>query len=105
MEITPRDVKLRLEAGEPLRLIDVREPAEYAIARIEGADLIPMNSVPQALPDLDAEEAPIVVYCHHGVRSLNVVAWLRQQGIENAFSMAGGIDRWSCEVDARVPRY
>lgn len=105
MEITTRDVKRRLDAGERLRLIDVREPQEHQIARIEGAELIPMGSIPQALPSLDGDDAELVVYCHHGVRSLHVVSWLRQQGVENCVSMAGGIDLWSLEIDPSVPRY
>lgn len=105
MEIAPKDVRRRLDEGERIRLIDVREPAEYQVARIDGAELIPMRTVPQALPSLDADDTPLIVYCHHGIRSLNVVSWLRQQGIENALSMAGGIDRWSLEVDPSVPRY
>ena len=54
---------------------------------------------------LEEEENPIVVLCHHGMRSLQVVGWLREQGVENCTSMAGGIDRWSLEIDPKVPRY
>lgn len=66
-----------------------------------------MNTVPAELQELEAkaDEAAIVVYCHHGMRSLNVVNWLRGQGIGECSSMAGGIDRWSIEVDPSVPRY
>jgi rhodanese-related sulfurtransferase len=105
LEIPPQEVKQRLDAGEKLRLIDVREPQEFAIARIEGGDLIPMRTIPGALPQLSAGDLPLIVYCHHGVRSLNVVHWLREQGIENCQSMAGGIDAWSVSVDPNVPRY
>jgi rhodanese-related sulfurtransferase len=107
MEITPQEVRLRLEAGEKLHLIDVREPHEYAQARIEGSELIPMRTIPAALQQLEAraDEAPLVVYCHHGVRSLNVVSWLREQGIAACQSMSGGIDAWSLVVDPAVPRY
>jgi rhodanese-related sulfurtransferase len=105
MEITPADVKQRLDAGEKLRLIDVREVFEHRQARIEGSELIPMRTVPQSLDSLEAEEAPLIVFCHHGMRSLQVVSWLRQQGIESCSSMAGGIDRWSLEIDPNVPRY
>ena len=106
-EVSPQDVRSRLEAGEPLHLLDVRETNEHAITRIEGAELIPMNTVPQRLQYLDgiAEETPIIVFCHHGVRSLNVVNWLRGQGVENCQSMSGGIDLWSLAVDPSVPRY
>jgi len=105
MEITPQEVKRRLDAGEKLRLIDVREPVEFQQARIDGAELIPMRSVPQNLASLEGEEKPIVVFCHHGMRSLQVVGWLRQQGVENWTSMSGGIDQWSLAIDPKVPRY
>ena len=105
LELTPQDVRRRLDAGEKLRLIDVREPFEFQQAHIEGAELIPLRSIPQALCRLEEEENPIVVFCHHGMRSLQAVGWLREQGVENCASMAGGIDRWSLEIDAKVPRY
>jgi rhodanese-related sulfurtransferase len=107
LEVDPQDVKQRLDSGEKLHLIDVREPHEFALAKIEGATLIPMRSVPGELQDLDARagEGILIVYCHHGVRSLNVVCWLREQGIEACQSMAGGIEAWSLRVDRSVPRY
>lgn len=106
LEITPAEAKAKVEAGEAV-LIDVREAAEYQIARIEGAELIPMNTVPQRLQYLDglADEKLLVVHCHHGMRSLNVVEWLRRQGVANCQSMAGGIEQWSAQVDPRIPRY
>jgi rhodanese-related sulfurtransferase len=104
-EITPEEVKSKLDAGEPFTLLDVREPWEFETARIDGAKLIPMGDVPsRAHQELDPEE-PVVVLCHHGVRSMNVTAWLRQQGFEKAQSMRGGIDAWSRRVDATVPLY
>jgi len=107
LEITPQDVQRRLHTGEKLALIDVREPHEFQLARIAGAELIPMRAVPAELSRLDerAEDAPLIVFCHHGVRSLNVVHWLREQGLGACQSMAGGIDRWSLEIDPGVPRY
>jgi rhodanese-related sulfurtransferase len=106
-EISPQDVKHRLDSGEKLFLIDVREPSEFALARIEKAELIPMRTVPAELSRLEAlaDEQTLVVFCHHGVRSLNVVNWLRQQGLGGCQSMGGGIDRWSIEIDPSVPRY
>jgi rhodanese-related sulfurtransferase len=92
-------------AGEPVRLIDVREPFELQLGRLEDAEAIPMRSIPLHLAALEDEERPIVVMCHHGVRSLQVVCWLREQGVEDCRSLAGGIDRWSLEMDAGVPRY
>jgi rhodanese-related sulfurtransferase len=105
LEISPGEVKSRLENGETLRLIDVREPEEHAICRIEGARLIPMRLIPQHLSELDDDGPMLIVYCHHGIRSLNVVHWLRRQGLGNSRSLAGGIDLWSIEVDPAVPRY
>src|SRR5258707_10131423 len=95
IQITPGEVKQRLDAGEKVRLLDVREMFEYRQAHIEGSELIPMRSVRQALPSFEAQDAPLIVFCHHGMRSLQVVNWLREQGIERCSSMEGGIDRWS----------
>jgi rhodanese-related sulfurtransferase len=105
MEIDPCEVKRRLDSGEKIRLVDVREPFEHQQANIDGAELIPMRSIPQSLELLRGSAGPLVVFCHHGVRSLQVVDWLRRQGIETCVSMAGGIDRWSREADSTVPRY
>lgn len=106
-ETTPLELKRRLAAGEKLHLIDVREPSEFQITRIDGAELIPMRTVPVELQKLEnlAEDGPLVVFCHHGVRSLQVVHWLREQGVTECQSLAGGIDRWSIEVDPAAPRY
>lgn len=106
-ETTAKEVKQRLDSGEPLFLIDVRQPEEYAICRIDGSELVPMNTVPAALPSLEAkaDEGTLIVFCHHGMRSANVVNWLRGQGIAGAQSMAGGIDSWSTDVDPSIPRY
>ncbi len=107
LEITPGELHQRLNAGEKVALIDVREPNEFQLCRIAGAELIPMRSVPAELSRLDAraDESPLIVFCHHGVRSLNVVHWLREQGVAACQSLAGGIDRWSREIDPSVPRY
>jgi rhodanese-related sulfurtransferase len=104
LEISPRELKERLGRGENILLVDVREPHEYAICQIEGAKLIPMGSIPANLQKLDTDK-DVVCYCHHGMRSLEVANWLRAQGIKSAKSMAGGIDRWSIEIDPTVPRY
>ena len=86
-------------------MVDVRETHEFRQAHIEGTELIPMRTVAQALPSLEGEESPLIVFCHHGMRSLQAVQWLRQQGLENCASMQGGIDRWSLEIDPAIPRY
>ena len=104
-EIAPQDVKQISGRGESFTLVDVREPWEFDVARIEGARLMPTGDVTsRAHQALDPQEH-IVVYCQHGVRSLNVTSWLRQQGIEKAQSMRGGIDAWSQQVDGKVPTY
>jgi rhodanese-related sulfurtransferase len=104
-EITAEEVKAKLDAGESFTLIDVREPWEFETARIDGARLMPMGDVPsRAHQELDPEDH-IVVLCHRGVRSMNVTAWLRQQGFEKVQSMRGGIDAWSRSVDQNVPVY
>jgi rhodanese-related sulfurtransferase len=105
IEITPTEVSALQKQGVALRLIDVREPAEHAICHIDGAELIPMQTVPQHLAGLERDDSRIVVFCHHGMRSLSVVHWLRKQGIENCQSMAGGIDLWSIQIAPAVPRY
>jgi adenylyltransferase/sulfurtransferase len=104
LEITPAELKARLNSGEKLVLVDVREPWEQEICRIEGARFVPLGALAaslNALPDLDE----VICYCHHGMRSLDAAAWLRFQGFEKAKSLAGGIERWSLEVDPNVPRY
>jgi rhodanese-related sulfurtransferase len=107
LEVTPQEAKLRLSGDPQVLLVDVREDEEFAAARIEGAHLIPMQSVPTQLRLLQrlAEDHDLLVICHHGVRSLNVVEWLRANGLKNCFSLAGGIDRWSREIDPSIPRY
>jgi rhodanese-related sulfurtransferase len=104
LEIEPQALAEMMKANpqKPF-LIDCREPWEYEIARIEGATLIPMRQVPENLERIP-KETPVVVYCHHGTRSLNVVGWLRQRAIE-AQSLRGGIDCWCLEVDPAIPRY
>ncbi len=104
-EITAEEVKGKLDAGETFILLDVREPWEFETAKIAGAKLMPMGEVPsRAHQELDPEDH-IVAMCHHGVRSMNVTVWLRQQGFENVQSMRGGIDAWSRNVDQKVPLY
>ena len=104
LEITPAEAKRLLAKGEGVLLVDVREPWEYELCRIEGAKLIPMGSIPANLQALDTDDE-VICYCHHGMRSMDVAVWLRGQGVERARSLAGGIDRWSAEIDPSVPRY
>jgi rhodanese-related sulfurtransferase len=97
---------LQLRSTEqPLVLLDVREPWEFETARIAGSLLMPMGDVPgRAHQELDPD-ARIVTVCHHGMRSLNVAVWLRNQGFAQAQSLRGGIDQWSAVIDSKVPRY
>jgi rhodanese-related sulfurtransferase len=106
-EISPAEVKAALAAGQALVLVDVRTDEELAIASLAGAEHIPMDEVPAKLQRIEAasDQARVIVMCHHGVRSMNVTAWLRQQGVANCQSMSGGIDMWSLTVDHSIPRY
>ncbi len=104
LEITPAEVKARLDRGEQVMLVDVREPWEFQICRIAGAQLVPLGALAASLNNLP-EGDEVICYCHHGMRSLDAAAWLRFQGFERAKSLAGGIERWSLEVDSNVPRY
>jgi rhodanese-related sulfurtransferase len=105
LEITVEQLKEQLASPTPPLLLDVREQWEFNTASIEGSKLIPMGEIPgRAHQELD-EEQRILVLCHHGARSLSVAAWLRQQGFDQAQSVAGGIDAWSRSIDPTVPRY
>lgn len=104
-EITAEEVKEKLDAREEFTLLDVRESWEFDTAQIPGAKLMPMGEVPSRAHQELGPEDHIVVVCHHGVRSMNVTVWLRQQGFEKAQSMRGGIDAWSRRVDGKVPVY
>ena len=106
MEITARALAAQLAADRAsVVLVDVREPWEVATAQIAGSKTIPMGDIPaRAFQELDPE-THIVTVCHGGVRSLNVAAWMRNQGFDKVQSLAGGIDGWSREVDPTVPRY
>jgi rhodanese-related sulfurtransferase len=104
LEISTREAAELLKNGKGVLLVDVREGWEYEICRIEGAKLIPMGTIPANLQTLDTGDE-VICYCHRGMRSLDVVVWLRGQGVETARSLAGGIDRWSEEIDPKVARY
>ncbi len=104
IEILPRDVKARMDRGEQFLFVDVREPWEHQTAHIEGAKLIPLGQIRANFGELDAAE-DVVLFCHHGMRSLDAAAWLRSQGVEGARSMTGGIERWAAEIDPKVPHY
>ena len=103
-EIQPEEVKRLRDGQAEFTFLDCREPWEYEAAHIEGTKHIPMQDIPARIQELDPEDH-IIVICHHGVRSMNVTAWLRQQGFDKVQSVGGGIDRWSRVVDSKVPTY
>ena len=107
LEISVQETqRLLAQTESDLRLIDVRDPDEYALCRLPDAELISLQVLPSEagarLPDKSAE---IVLYCHHGMRSARAAEFLRQLGYTKARSMAGGIEKWSTEIDPAVPRY
>lgn len=105
-QIHPTDVKAKLDAGEPVVLVDCREPEEYALCHIAGSTLIPLGDLQRRADEIEAPDGGlVVVYCHHGVRSISGAMMLKLAGHANVASMAGGIEAWSVLVDPRVPRY
>ena len=103
-DLAPAAVADRLRGTEPPLLLDVREPWEHEIARVEGARLVPLATLPGALDTLDRSRE-IVVLCHHGVRSLMAAEFLQRHGFARVANLRGGIDAWSDDVDPTVPRY
>lgn len=106
MQILPADLAKLLVNDDPPRLLDVREPEEHAFAALPGSLHIPLDQLESRVDELAAWQAEdFVVYCHHGMRSARAVSFLRSIGFTGAANLAGGIDRWSIEVDPSVPRY
>ncbi len=105
LELVPQELNTLLAETESLSLLDVREPWETTAVGFPGALAMPMGDVPaRAHQELDPD-GRIIVICHHGVRSLSVANWLRNQGFDHAQSLRGGIDAWSREIDPAVARY
>jgi len=102
--ITPQELKGRLDKGDKIFLLDVREDWEYSLAKLEGSVLVPLGALPQSLEKID-RDIEIVAYCHHGMRSADATGFLVQQGFPNVKNLVGGIDAWSVQIDASVPRY
>ncbi len=104
-EMTPQQVYdyLQKNTNKPL-LLDVREPWEYQICRIEGSELIPMQKIPSHLNKLDPKQETIVI-CHHGVRSRMVVQFLEQAQFENVINLSGGVNAWAQSVELDMPSY
>jgi adenylyltransferase/sulfurtransferase len=102
--ISVQELKQKLDRGEQVTLIDVREPWEYNIAKIEGAQLIPLGTLGTAYKSLDPN-AEIVIHCHMGMRSMDATQFLLQQGYKNVKNLTGGINAWSMQIDPSVPKY
>ncbi|MGH7932455.1 MAG: rhodanese-like domain-containing protein [Candidatus Binataceae bacterium] len=103
-EIAPTELKRRLDHGDQLVIVDVREPGEIAFAAFPRALQIPMGDIPSRLTELDPD-AETVVLCHHGIRSAQVAMYLAHTGFEHILNLTGGIDAWSLEADSTTPRY
>lgn len=102
--ITVKELKKRLDKGDEIFLLDVREPHEHALAKIEGSSLIPLGHLPSSINKLDPN-SEIVAYCHKGMRSADAAGFLLQQGFSKVKNLIGGIEAWSIEIDPGVPRY
>jgi rhodanese-related sulfurtransferase len=103
-EITPEELKVLLESHSDVVVLDVREPWEIETASMGHTKHIPMNDIPARLSELEKDKHTVVV-CHHGVRSMRVTLWLRQQGYDKTQSLAGGIDAWARQIEAKVGLY
>jgi len=103
--ITVEELKARHDAGDNLRIIDVREASENRVARIEGAELKPLGQIGQWAQELKDKGEEIVLHCHHGMRSDRACQYLAGQGFTNVKNLIGGIDEWSVKIDPSVPRY
>jgi rhodanese-related sulfurtransferase len=105
-EIRPAELARRLKAGEPVYLIDVREPWEHRLVALPNSTLVPLGQLRVLGAGIDPPEGALVVaYCHHGIRSLSAAALLEHTGIGPVYSLAGGIDAWSRDIDPALPRY
>jgi rhodanese-related sulfurtransferase len=103
-EIEPKELKRRLDRGDNIVVLDVREPAEVEIAPFPRAMHLPMGDIPSRVAELDPD-AEWVVICHHGIRSAQVAMYLARGGFGRVSNLSGGIEAWSLEVDPSVPRY
>jgi rhodanese-related sulfurtransferase len=105
-QIHPRDLARQIANGHAVHLLDVRQPWEHETAALSGSTLIPLGELAVRVEELGfPKDAPVVVYCHHGIRSLTGASILQRASYTNVASLAGGIDAWSREVDPEVPVY
>ena len=103
-EITVEELAQRMKNGDAPTIIDVREPFEYQVAHIEGAELKPLNDLMQWAPKLDKDQE-YVMQCHTGARSAYATMLLLQMGFKKVYNLVGGIDEWSTRIDPNVPQY
>lgn len=104
IQISVQEVSAALKNGNGMKLIDVREPFERELAKIEASQLLTRDLAAEIMNEWQ-KDAEIVFYCHEGIRSLDAASYFAGHGFKNVKSMRGGIDAWSCEIDASVPRY
>jgi rhodanese-related sulfurtransferase len=106
LQISPTELAGKLRSENPPHLLDVRQPEENALVALPNSTLIPLGEITSRVDELEEwRDEEIVVYCHHGIRSLNAIAQLRHLGFTKLQNLAGGIDRWTCDVDPKLPRY
>lgn len=104
--MTPTELAEKLSSATPPRLLDVRQPDEHAFVALPNSTLIPLGELMMRVDEIEEwKDDEVVVYCHHGVRSAQAVAQLGAMGFANVHNLSGGIDRWSAEVDSKLPRY
>ena len=105
LDISPEDLHRRLLAGDDLQLVDVREPEEFDYCHLPGSLLLPLDEVPRRAAEIRTE-GPVVMICHHGVRSAHATAYLRQHlGRPNVLNLRGGVAAWAAQVDVDFPTY
>ena len=103
-EISPQQLKQKLDENDTVFLLDVREQNEYDFVHLDDAQLIPLNTLRHNIDSLPSDQE-IIVYCHHGQRSLYATAFLHQNGFTEAKNLTGGIDQWAAEIDTTLRRY
>jgi len=105
-QISPIELAQRLQSSEPVHLLDVREAEEHQFVALRNSTLIPLGQLAQHIEEIEKwRDEEIVVYCHHGIRSLSAIRQLKDLGFTNLRNLAGGIDRWTTEVEPTLPRY
>ena len=104
LDLSPLDLHRRLQAGDDIQLIDVREEMEFEYCHLPGSQLVPLDELPRRAAEIRTE-GPVVVICHHGVRSAHAAGYLRHLGRTNVLNLRGGVDAWAAQVDPTFPVY